>query len=79
MAIYYCRWWLCTRRKRLEKAKAMMDERAFKTEFLASFETTGNRAAYNFDSNIHVKEAKQLTRQPILGIRFQCGLYEFCS
>ena len=38
-----------------------MDERAFKTEFLASFETTGNRAAYNFDRLIHVKKAEQIS------------------
>ena len=45
----------------IKKAKSMMDERAFKTEFLASFETTGNRAAYNFDRSIHVKKAEQIS------------------
>ena len=45
----------------IKKAKSMMDERAFKTEFLASFETTGNRAAYNFDRLIHVKKAEQIS------------------
>jgi len=56
--------------KEIEKAKAMMDERAFKTEFLASFETTGNRAAYNFDRSIHVKESKQLTNNLFWGLDF---------
>ena len=48
-------------KEEIKKAKSMMDERAFKTEFLASFETTGNRAAYNFDRSIHVKKAEQLS------------------
>jgi hypothetical protein len=54
----------------IEKAKSMMDERAFKTEFLASFETTGNRAAYNFDRNIHVKKAEQLSNNLFWGMDF---------
>ena len=48
-------------KEEIKKAKSMMDERAFKTEFLASFETTGNRAAYNFDRSIHVKKAEQIS------------------
>ena len=56
--------------KEIEKAKAMMDERAFKTEFLASFETTGNRAAYNFDRNTHVKEAQELSNDLFWGMDF---------
>ena len=54
----------------IEKAKSMMDEKAFKTEFLASFETTGNRAAYNFDRNIHVKKADQLSNNLFWGMDF---------
>ena len=54
----------------IKKAKSMMDERAFKTEFMASFETTGNRAAYNFDRSIHVKKAKQLSNNLFFGIDF---------
>ena len=54
----------------IKKAKSMMDERAFKTEFLASFETTGNRAAYNFDRSIHVKKAKQLSNSWFWGMDF---------
>tara|TARA_X000001388_G_scaffold75368_2_gene70008 strand:+ start:145 stop:1344 length:1200 start_codon:yes stop_codon:yes gene_type:complete len=54
----------------IKKAKSMMDERAFKTEFMASFETTGNRAAYNFDRSIHVKKAKQLSSNLFFGMDF---------
>ena len=56
--------------KEIEKAKSMMDERAFRTEFLASFETTGNRAAYNFDRQIHVKQTDQRTNRLAWGIDF---------
>jgi len=38
-----------------------MDERTFKTEFLADFVSTGNRAAYNFDRKLHVKQAEELS------------------
>ncbi len=54
----------------IKKAKSMMDERAFKTEFLASFETTGNRAAYNFDRTTHVKKAEQLSSSLFWGMDF---------
>ena len=54
----------------IKKARSMMDERAFKTEFLASFETTGNRAAYNFDRNIHIKKANQLSNNLFWGMDF---------
>ena len=56
--------------KEIQKAKSMMDERAFRTEFLASFETTGNRAAYNFDRQIHVKQTDQRTNRLAWGIDF---------
>ena len=54
----------------IKKAKSMMDERAFKTEFLASFETTGNRAAYNFDRLVHVRKAEQLSSNLFWGMDF---------
>jgi len=54
----------------IKKAKSMMDERAFKTEFLASFETTGNRAAYNFDRTTHVRKAEQLSSSLFWGMDF---------
>ena len=39
----------------IEEAKRNMDERLFKQEFQASFETAGRRAVYNFDIDKHVK------------------------
>ena len=43
------------------KAKRTMDPTLFRQEFEASFESTGNRAAWNFDRDIHVKEALELS------------------
>jgi hypothetical protein len=57
-------------KEEIKKAKSMMDDRAFKTEFMASFETTGNRAAYNFDRSIHVKKAQQLSSNLFWGMDF---------
>ena len=57
-------------KEEIKKAKSMMDERAFKTEFLASFETTGNRAAYNFDRSTHVRKAEQLSSSLFWGMDF---------
>ena len=57
-------------KEEIKKAKSMMDERAFKTEFLGSFETTGNRAAYNFDRNTHVRKAEQLSSSLFWGMDF---------
>ncbi len=45
----------------IERAKRTMDAVIFKQEFEASFETTGNRAAYNFDRNTHCVQAKELS------------------
>ena len=42
-------------------AKRTMDPTLFRQEFEASFESTGNRAAWNFDRGIHVKKAKELS------------------
>ena len=65
-------------KKEIEKAKSMMDERAFKTEFLASFETTGNRAAYNFNRQIHVKQTDQRTNRLAWGIDFNVDFMSSC-
>ena len=40
----------------LESAKRDLDERTFKQEFLATFETYGNVIAYNFNRQVHIKE-----------------------
>ena len=54
----------------IERAKATMDEPTFKTEFLADFVSTGNRAAYNFDRKVHVKQAEELTANLFWGVDF---------
>ena len=56
--------------KEIENAKRTMDEVVFKQEFEASFETTGNRAAYNFDRNTHCVKAKELSSSLWWGIDF---------
>ena len=54
----------------IERAKSTMDEPTFKTEFLADFVSTGNRAAYNFDRKVHVKQAEELTANLFWGLDF---------
>ena len=54
----------------IERAKSTMDEPTFKTEFLADFVSTGNRAAYNFDRKVHVKQAEELTAKLFWGVDF---------
>tara|TARA_R100000655_G_scaffold37330_1_gene72007 strand:+ start:1740 stop:2834 length:1095 start_codon:yes stop_codon:yes gene_type:complete len=54
----------------IERAKRTMDPVLFRQEFEASFETTGNRAAYNFDRNVHVKQAKELSTTLWWGVDF---------
>ena len=60
--------------KEIENAKRTMDEVVFKQEFEASFETTGNRAAYNFDRNTHCVKAKELSSSLWWGIDFNVPL-----
>ena len=47
-----------------------MDEVIFKQEFEASFETTGNRAAYNFNRDTHCTKASELSNMLWWGIDF---------
>ena len=54
----------------IAKAKKTMDPVRFRQEFEASFETTGNRAAWNFDRNIHVKKAAELSSYKWWGCDF---------
>lgn len=54
----------------IARAKKTMDPVRFRQEFEASFETTGNRAAWNFDRNIHVKRAKELSSYKWWGCDF---------
>ena len=57
-------------REEIENARRTMDEIIFRQEFEASFETTGNRAAYNFDRNVHCIKAKELTENLWWGVDF---------
>ena len=41
----------------IERLKSNMDGRLYRQEMEGSFETTGNRAAYNFDRDVHLKKA----------------------
>ena len=54
----------------IANAKKTMDASVFRQEFEASFETTGNRAAWNFDRNVHVKKAKELSSYKWWGCDF---------
>lgn len=40
----------------IEQAQRDLDERTFRQEYLATFETAGNRIYYSFDRNTHVKK-----------------------
>ena len=54
----------------IARAKRTMDPVRFRQEFEASFETTGNRAAWNFDRDIHIKQAKELSSYKWWGCDF---------
>jgi len=54
----------------IARAKKTMDPVRFRQEFEASFETTGNRAAWNFDRDIHIKQAKELSTYKWWGCDF---------
>ena len=45
----------------ISRARRTMDATLFRQEFEASFESTGNRAAWNFDREIHVKQSMELS------------------
>ena len=54
----------------LELAKSNLDERAYRAEFLASFETAANRAAWAFDRNEHIKTTNEYSSYWAIGIDF---------
>ena len=56
--------------KELELAKSNLDERAYRQEFMASFETAANRAAWAFDREKHVIKAEELSINFVIGIDF---------
>ena len=54
----------------IARARRTMDGVRFRQEFEASFETSGNRAAWNFDRSLHVKKAKDLATYKWWGCDF---------
>lgn len=56
--------------KELELAKGNLDERAYRQEFMASFETAANRAAWAFSRDEHIKTADELSSYLVIGIDF---------
>ena len=57
-------------KEEIERAKRTMDDVIFRQEFEGSFETTGNRAAYNFDRNIHCIRSSELSPYLWWGVDF---------
>ena len=57
-------------KEEIERAKRSMDEVVFRQEFEGSFETSGNRAAYNFDRQTHCVKARELSSLLWWGIDF---------
>tara|TARA_Y100000593_G_C4321132_1_gene343857 strand:+ start:6363 stop:7574 length:1212 start_codon:yes stop_codon:yes gene_type:complete len=56
--------------KELELAKSNLDSRAYRQEFLATFESAANRAAWAFERSEHVKTAEELSPNKIIGLDF---------
>jgi len=57
-------------KEELARAKRNMDERIFKQEFMASFETAQNRVAYNFDRMKHIVSEKEISSTKFVGMDF---------
>ena len=57
-------------KEEIERAKRTMDEVIIKQEFEASFETTGNRAAYNFNRDTNCTKANELSNTLWWGVDF---------
>ena len=57
-------------KEEIERAKRTMDEVVFRQEFEGSFETTGNKAAYNFDRETHCIKTKELSNELWWGVDF---------
>lgn len=57
-------------KEEVELAKRTMDEVVFKQEFEGSFETTGNRAAYNFNREEHCIKTNELSNYLWWGVDF---------
>ena len=50
----------------IESARAELDERTFRQEFLASFETLAGRVYQNFERQVHVTEVQDVPSQALL-------------
>ena len=61
-------------KEEIETAKRNLDATTFRQEYLASFETSANRCAYNFNRKIHCKELDISTRK-FWGIDFGVSSY----
>ena len=56
--------------KELDLAKSNLDERAYRQEFMASFETAANRAAWAFSRDEHIKTADESSSYWVIGLDF---------
>lgn len=54
----------------VKRARKTLDERAFKQEFLASFEASQNRCAYNFDRKENIKNYKDTSNTVWAGMDY---------
>ena len=54
----------------IKRLRSNMDGRLYRQEMEASFETSGNRCAYNFDRDKHLRKAETLTENKFIGIDF---------
>tara|TARA_R100001594_G_C4032387_1_gene261567 strand:- start:529 stop:1731 length:1203 start_codon:yes stop_codon:yes gene_type:complete len=57
-------------KEEIELARRTMDEVVFRQEFEGSFETTGNRAAYNFNRDKHCTKAEKVSDYLWWGVDF---------
>ena len=56
--------------KELDLAKSNLDERAYRQEFMASFETAANGAAWAFNRSEHIKIAEESSSYWVIGLDF---------
>ena len=56
--------------KELDLAKSNLDERAYRQEFMASFETAANLAAWAFSRDEHIKTADESSSYWVIGLDF---------
>ena len=54
----------------IKRLRSNMDGRLYRQEMEASFETSGNRCAYNFDRDKHLRKAETLTGKKYIGLDY---------